>query len=298
MYSPKHDSEHSSKLLLLIEGYYIAFLISSIYDFKQTDSEERKFILNYSFKDTLSLNLSENSKNKNMETITTKNGNVVNPEFYTFENKIIPSFLNIYLYDNDSIYAVFNIDLLKVEFMKPTKLRLESKITKNGLVLLDISLIKVYKKNITESNSCLYNIIFSKTLSLIHPCFLALENTIELQSLRANVNEINKRYHKNAYLLKEDIFIKEKLLDNIIITPHFLNNYKNIRAINNVLSEGLKQHNFIIQWLQKDSCSLLEIISSLIIVEEESFSINDKLKLFFKLANLHNSTFFEENGIN
>ena len=297
MYSSKSESDHSSKLLLLIEGYYIVFIISSIYEFNQCDNKEKKLIMNYCFKDALSLNLSENSKNKNMETIIIRNGIIVNPMFYTFENKNIPSYLNIYLYENDSIYANFKIDLRRLDFMKPTKLRLESRCTKNGLVLLDISLIKIYKKYLQKSDACLYNIIFSETSSIIHPSFLSLDNNPGMESFLDIINQINKKNHKNAYSLKEDIFLREKLLNNIIFTPQLANNYKNIRALKNVLFEGFKENNFIIQWLQKDSCSLQEIIASLIIVEEKSFSLNDKLKLIFKLGNLHNNTFFEDKGM-
>ena len=303
MYSPINTSIELSG-----DKYYIATIITGLYEINKLTDRENKLSVEISFNGDVPTH-SEILLISNL-TIDV-NGIVICPKFFTFENKVLPGFVNITLVENAKNLAIFILDLHKLNFMKPYDFLLESDNSSHqNKFYLKMGIIKVFRKDVRESEWHLFNLVFAKSNFINLPQFYRLQDKDEMNEITNTILVSNKSIHLRTLTLNENKFIKSILMTNVIISSKTTENTIHMKKyealITNVLnimdvggSDSLKHvRSLIFDWLGKNTSSFEEIICALFLIDEESYTIYDKLKLIFKLALLQNSTMLDERGKN
>ena len=314
MYCQNFETEQINEIGVP-DRYDFIFVISSIFEMSKILDKVKKYKVTIDFNNDIN-NISQDLLNFS---VTVEDGNILIPKFYHYESKYLQNNMIIFIYENDSLLAAFYKDIMTLEYMKPYNFILEST-NSQKVFYLNLTIIKVFKSSIKEEEGLLFDLLFSKSSSINFPQFFKLNDKDEMLEITNKITEANKYIHSTSNKLKEDSFLKKLLLTNAIISSREVKNTRSIKqleiGINDIFKnynsvydwlgklkefEGennyeLQEINLIYNWLSKNSSSFEEIICGLIIVDEETFTVYDKLKLIFSLSSLQNSILLNKKG--
>jgi hypothetical protein len=234
----------------------------------------------------------------------------------------VPKYMNLYIVSNNnqqSFIGSYSVDVKKLDIMRPYKLKLESndEINKTSIEVL---LFKWTNVKINDEDSEFYNEIFKQ------PHYLYdnnLEN--EINSCEKNTNDLyqiinrNIENEKNLLKVENNEFLSEEIkkhnfniLPNLTtsMTSSLLNvsilkttntTNSSITTINPKLEEIIKdlfkEENYqevILEWVKTSESSFEEILYAVTLVDSNTVTIYDKLKLLFDIGKMKNFLIFNE----
>lgn len=238
---------------------------------------------------------------------------------YNF-NEQMPKYLNVIIYNQKikTLIGSYSLDILKLDILKPYKLILESNddINKSSLevAILKYSNIQIreeeaeYYKFLFEGPNYLYNFNLDneingltqfKQLDQLDKYMVNKDHTSEkFFKILENNKFLRNQYYKNVATEEKKIkFINEKNQKlkssaKLVIETNdsVLTNLN--ETIKKTFSENVSE--LILQWIQLNESSFEEILYALIISDQNSVSIYDKLKLLFDIGKMKNYLIYNE----
>jgi hypothetical protein len=226
-----------------------------------------------------------------------------------FEN--FPKYMNIVLYNRNAFIGSFNLDIRKLDIMKPYKLKLESKDNTNKSIL-EIAIFKWSKEGLKEQDSALYNYFFSepnylydKNLeNLIHGFdkhnldellkrYLVIENDplITRISKIDNFTFMLDEFRKNLLGASHKIVTQNKTLGGEDHITNSLNNF-----FKNVFDDSDTQ-NLCADWTKNTDSSFEEVLYAVCLVDPSTITIYEKLKLIYDIARMRSYIIFNDDNL-
>lgn len=271
--------------------YSVIYIVTGVYEMNLRKNESHRFEIHYSF-NSEKVNNSEHFRYANPSDIFECNkATVKNPRFFETSNNSLKKYLNIFLFtDKKELKGVYHLDIIKLDFMKPYKLRLESNFPnpRQGKSFIDIGIFKVYHNKLNKKDVDLYSLIFAKPNYLfdsnLYQTITGLAiNDFDMQSINSLVNLDSEKFVDDSDV---DEYLKKEFKLNFKPFNYNIQNYSEFDR----LKELLKFYDVdtLISWLKRGVSSFQEILLSLTLIDESSLTIYEKLKLIFDITKMKN----------
>lgn len=274
--------------------YSVIFIVTGVYDLYQDHNLSENLIMQHEFSGKREVRDSFNYINKSKGTdLELSNGIVKSPKFLQIDSDRIEKYLNISLFNlKKYVLANFSLEVIKLEFMKPHRIRLESNDISKKKTFIDIGVFKIYSNKLVKQDVDLFNFVFGKPSYQEDPSLYSLMtnsdmNEKEIESIGKMITSEAEKYNDNSDI---DDYLKREYESNFKSNASNMNNFSDFDR----LKEHLKfyDNDLLIFWLKNSVSSFEEILISLVLIDESCLTIYEKLKLIYDVAKMKNFFIF------
>jgi len=283
LYSTNTDSSDNQ--------YTVIYVVTGVYEMNLRKNDTQKFEIHYSFNND-KVNNSEHFRYADPSLRFDCNKGVVkNPKFFEISNNSLKKYLNVFLFtEKKELKGIYHLDIIKLDFMKPYKIRLESHFPnpKQGKSFIDIGIFKVYHNKLNKKDVDLYSLIFAKPNylfdSYLYQTITGLAiNDFDMNSINLLVNQDQEKFVDESDV---DEFLKKEFKLNYKRSAYNIQYYSEFDRLKDLLK--FYDVDTLISWVKSGTSSFQEILLSLTLIDESSLTIYEKLKLIFDITKLRN----------